>query len=470
MLFNDPRFVLFVAFTLLLYFTVVPRLRRYVLLALSYFFYGMWNWKFLSVLFALSVVDYYCGLMISRTADPKWRKRLLIISILFNFGALGFFKYYNFFADNLFALLGGLGIKASLPILNIVLPVGISFHVFQSVSYTIDVYRGQTRACRSLIDFLLFVAYFPQLVAGPIERAQHLLPQLQNLKNPTRIQIVEGLCLCLSGFLKKVVIGDSIAPFVDRVFSNYGTLSSHAVLTGVIAFSLQIYFDFSGYSEIAKGVSKFFGVNLIDNFNGPYMATNITEFWRRWHISLSNWLRDYLYIPLGGNRKGRVRTYINLMVTMLLGGLWHGANWTFVFWGALHGAYLSAHKLLMNRVPSGKFSESLGSKVAGSAFTFVLVLFAWIFFRSPDMKTGFAIVGRILHWSGPLESHYFFSIFALFGFLLAFDLPRELSKDRYVWLRLNKELRFALGVAAILLVALMMFVQTEARPFIYFQF
>ncbi len=319
--------------------------RRAVLVA-SYVFYGYWDWRFCSLLLISTVVDFFVGRAIARVRRSARRKRLLWVSCVVNLGILGFFKYFNFFVDSVQEVAAGLGLSVDFLHLNIILPVGISFYTFQTMSYTIDIYRRKLEPTHSLVDFALFVAFFPQLVAGPIERARNLLPQIAVMGRPTRTQVADGLVLLTVGYFKKVLIGDACGRIVDHIFGQPDLYRSPELLAGLILFSIQIYADFSGYSDIARGLAKLLGIELMKNFEQPYLSANITEFWRRWHISLSSWLRDYLYISLGGNRRGNARTYLNLMTTMLLGGLWHGAAWTFVVWGGLHGLYLAVHKML----------------------------------------------------------------------------------------------------------------------------
>ncbi|MBK8047640.1 MAG: MBOAT family protein [Anaerolineales bacterium] len=328
-------------------------------------------------------VDYFTSHMIDRSTDQRRRKALLIFSMAVNLGVLGFFKYFNFFIKSAEKVLEMLGLQATWPLLYIILPVGISFYTFESMSYTIDVYRGTLKPTKKFLDYALFIAYFPHLVAGPINRAHDFIPQIVKPRKVTTQLFVSGVTLILIGLFRKVVIADAIGPHVDEIFANPGGHSSPELIMGVYLFALQIYCDFAGYTDIARGSSRLFGIEMMRNFNQPYFSASITEFWRRWHISLSTWLRDYLYIPLGGNRKGRIRTYVNLMITMLLGGLWHGAAWNFVIWGGLQGAFLIVDHLLGVQVP--KYPEATKFKwdwrrIAGVAITLQLVMLSWIFF------------------------------------------------------------------------------------------
>jgi alginate O-acetyltransferase complex protein AlgI len=370
-------------------------MRQLLILIASCYFYAYWNPVYLLVLATPSVIDYICSLRIEESDSPQTRKMWLIFSLVTNLGLLGYFKYTNFFIENI-SLLTGIEARH----LDIVLPVGISFFTFKTLSYTIDVYRREIPACRSLWQYAMFVTYFPELVAGPIVRASVFLPQMTRSLKFSWTRVFVGLQIVLLGFSKKLLIADRMAIFIDPVFKNPAEYSSVTIIITVLAYSLQIYCDFSGYSDIAIGVSKIIGFDLPENFNMPYISTSITEFWRRWHITLSQWLRDYLYIPLGGNRKGKIRTYINLFIVMLLGGLWHGASWNFVFWGGLHGTALALHKLWMDSGIYPKRDRGMFLKVGGKIIswlaTYLFVCFAWIFFRSQDFPTSLLIIKKVV--------------------------------------------------------------------------
>lgn len=391
MLFNSFVFVVFL-FLVLGVYRVAPRAAtKYLILASSYFFYGWWDWRFLSLILASTVVDYCCGLAIERASRPKLRGTLLTVSMVFNLGLLGVFKYFNFFGESLARLLGWLGMDAGYTTLYIVLPVGISFYTFQTMSYTIDVWRGKLKAERNFIAFAAFVSFFPQLVAGPIERASVLLPQIREKISPSTQQIKDGLWLILWGYFLKVFMADNLAPVVDGVYSGAGYTGAD-VFVATYAFAFQILGDFAGYSSIAIGVAKLFGINLTENFRFPYFTTNPSAFWQNWHISLSTWLRDYLYIPLGGNRGGSLLTYRNLLLTMILGGLWHGAAWNFLLWGLFHGLMLVGFRLFMGR-------DERASGVIWLVRVFImfhLTCLGWLFFRTPDMGTGFSLLATAL--------------------------------------------------------------------------
>ena len=362
-------------------------LRQLLLLIASCVFYAYWEPAYLLLLATPSVIDYVAAARIAASEDSRVRKGWLAFSVVTNLGLLGYFKYAGFFVENVSRLVGVEPIH-----LDILLPVGISFYTFKTLSYTIDVYRREIPACPSLWRYAMFVTYFPELVAGPIVRASVFLPQMGRSLRPSWTRAYAGLQLVLLGVTKKLVVADRLAPFVDAVFASPGAYSPATVASAVVAYSLQIYCDFSGYTDIAIGVSKVIGFDLPENFRMPYLATSIADFWRRWHMTLSAWLRDYLYIPLGGNRRGRARTYANLMVTMLLGGLWHGAGWTFVLWGALHGLGLVVHRLW--RGESEPRPGRLGA-VAGWLATYAFVCFAWVFFRAADFPTAVTILEKI---------------------------------------------------------------------------
>jgi len=383
MLFNSLEFVVFFVVVLALYSVLNHSRQNALLLAASYLFYGAWDYRFLALLIGTTVVDYAVALAIDRRSDPLARRRILMFSIVANLGVLGIFKYFNFFADSLVDFAGLFGLTVSPVTLNIVLPVGVSFYTFQSMAYTIDVYRGHLKPCRRLPDFALYVTFFPQLVAGPIERATHLLPQVYARRIVTADKIGAGLSLIALGFFKKVVMADNLAPTVNEIFAKQGGFTAEEVLAGVLCFAFQIYGDFSGYTDIARGTSRLLGFELMDNFREPYFARNPSDFWQRWHISLSSWLRDYLYISLGGNRGGRLATYRNLMLTMLLGGLWHGAAWNFVWWGLYHGALLVGYRFYEER--AGARSTAARSWLGGVlqiAVMFGFTLYGWLLFRA----------------------------------------------------------------------------------------
>ncbi len=386
MLFNSFVFLFFflVVYSLYLAFRKRYKAQNVLLLIASYVFYGYWDWRFLSLIAISTVIDYFAGRAIPGSSDKR-KKRLVALSMVSNLTMLGFFKYFNFFADSVADLLSMFGMQPDFITLNIVLPVGISFYTFQTMSYTVDIYRGKLEPAESFLDFALFVSFFPQLVAGPIERASRLLPQISSPRKIDVDQINAGVFLIIWGYYKKVVIADNLAIIANQVFNNHTDYQGLDILAGILAFTFQIYGDFSGYSDIARGISKLMGIDLMVNFKLPYFALNPSDFWLRWHVSLSSWLRDYLYIPLGGNRHGEFNTYRNLFLTMLLGGLWHGAAWNFVIWGLYHGVILILYRVF-DRNPEhmdpwgGEFSKV--RVVLKMAFMFVLTIIGWVIFRS----------------------------------------------------------------------------------------
>ncbi|MEZ4749753.1 MAG: MBOAT family O-acyltransferase [Bdellovibrionota bacterium] len=396
MLFNSYLFFVFFLAVVFLYSKLSHKNQNVLLLAASNVFYGTWDWRFLSLIWASTIVDFVVGRQLEKESSISKRRWLLMGSVLVNLGALALFKYSNFFISELATLLSSLGIPVSLPILNITLPVGISFYTFQTMSYTIDIYRRRVKATDDLLAFSLYVSFFPQLVAGPIERVDHILPQIQKPREKGFENIREGFYHVLIGLFKKVVIGDTLAGYVAYVFSPHASeLSGGAYLMGVYAFAFQIYADFSGYSSIAQGTAKFLGFDLMFNFRFPYLTRNPSEFWKAWHISLSTWLRDYLYIPLGGNRDGRVRALRNLILTMAIGGLWHGAAWTFVAWGFFHGILLSIYRL----VPTSSEPQKNISTVSlwgQRLLMFHLTCIGWLFFRATSLSQVWEILGRVI--------------------------------------------------------------------------
>lgn len=365
------------------------------LLAASYFFYGYWNWKFTLLLFICSTGNYLFGLGLGQWEEPPKRNALVFLALIFNLGILFFFKYFDFFASSLNNLFLAWGLSSQLPILNLVLPVGISFFTFQAMSYVLDVYRKELPPVLAWGDILLYISFFPQLVAGPIVRAKDFLPQLKEAPSYANVRADKAFLLIISGIFKKVIVAHYLASLlVDRVFDDPAAFSSLELLLGMYGYAIQIYCDFSAYSDIAIGVAALLGYNFPQNFRHPYRASSLQEFWRRWHITLSTWLRDYLYIPLGGSRKGKIRTYINLMLTMLLGGIWHGAAWNFVFWGLLHGTGLSFERLLFK--PRQADSLPWYLKVLGMFFTFHYVCIGWVFFRSGSLEAALLYLRSLL--------------------------------------------------------------------------
>ena len=402
MLFNSFDFLIFLPIVFTTYWLLRKRLKFQNLLILvsSYIFYGWWDYRFLSLILISTIIDYFVGLNLPQSSQKR-KKILLAFSIISNLGILGFFKYYNFFIDSWIDLLNGLGyVTDNIWTLNIILPVGISFYTFQTMSYTIDIYKNNLKPTKDLISFASFVAFFPQLVAGPIERATNLLPQILKQRHFNKSQIIQGLKLILWGLFKKVVIADSLALEVDQIFGNYQDHGGGTLWLGVIYFAFQIYCDFSGYSDIAIGTAKLFGIELMSNFKFPYFSRNIGEFWRRWHISLSTWFRDYLYIPLGGSRMGRQKSVRNIFIIFLVSGFWHGANWTFIAWGAFHaGLFVPSFLSGSNRNFVGEIAPTKRIPSFKTFFlilkTFLLVTVGWVFFRSQNLTGAFQYLTRM---------------------------------------------------------------------------
>ena len=470
MVFNSLVFLFFFVVVYSLYRLLPHRGQNILLLVASYFFYGWWDWRFLSLILLSTTIDFISGRIIGNAAPRQRRRRIaLCISVTTDLTILGFFKYFNFFAENLAAGLQQLGITTSIHHLQIILPVGISFYTFQAMSYTLDIYRGQLRPARSFLDFATFVAFFPQLVAGPIERAAHLLPQIQNPRTVTRAGIESGAWLIAWGLFKKCVIADNLAIMVDGVF-NGGTPTGAVALLAIYAFAFQIFCDFSGYSDIARGLGRLMGVDLMVNFNNPYFALNPKDFWARWHISLSSWLRDYLYIPLGGNRKGPRRMYINLALTMLLGGLWHGAAWTFVAWGAFHGLLLVVYHAWSDRFLVKGALDSGRWLWLRRVWMFHLVCLGWLFFRADSL-------GQVATMLREMFGHFAWNAEAanMLATLLLLCLPLWLVQGLQVKTR---DLLAPTGLSwvprtALYAVIILMFLalgNTGGGAFIYFQF
>ena len=405
MLFPTITFAIFFVVVFVANWLLMPFARRWrwFMLAASYFFYGFWNWRFVALLVVSSLANQAFGVNIKRATDRGTRRWLLAGAVATNLGLLGYFKYYGFFVESVNTVLDTMGIESSLPLVQITLPVGISFFTFQALSYVIDIYREKLEPAPPL-DFAVYLAFFPQLVAGPIVRGTELLPQFKGRRDPRRIDASRAFYLIAIGLAKKVVIADFLAAnLVDAVFASPGQYGNLEILVAVYAYSVQIYADFSAYSDIAIGVALLLGFRFPDNFNAPYTAVSIQDFWRRWHMTLSRWLRDYLYIPLGGNRGGRILNQRNLMLTMLLGGLWHGASWRFVIWGGLHGLWLAWERY---RAPQRQaLPDTPGRRAGQRLLTFHLVSFAWIFFRADSMSTAWEMISRLFTaWDGGVDA------------------------------------------------------------------
>jgi alginate O-acetyltransferase complex protein AlgI len=399
MLFNSFEFVFFfvIVFSLYYYFYEKLTIQNLLLLISSYIFYGWWDWRFLSLIIISSLSDYIIGLLIENNDNQTKRKRLLFLSLFINLGILGFFKYYNFFTESFIDVLSFFGFNANPFLLNIVLPVGISFYTFQTMSYTIDIYKNKMKATKNLLEFMTFVSFFPQLVAGPIERASNLLPQFGKKRSFNLYEAKEGVKQCLWGLFKKVVIADNCAFYANQIFENSDIYPGSVLLIGVVLFAFQIYGDFSGYSDIAIGLSRIMGINLMQNFKSPYLAENIQDFWRRWHISLSTWFRDYVYISLGGNKvDSNNRKAFNIIITFVVSGFWHGANWTFIIWGALHSIFYFIQTSYSKLTSSVNILPNKITKIFNVGITFIAVTFAWIFFRAESFSHALRYISEII--------------------------------------------------------------------------
>lgn len=479
MLFNSFTFFVFffVVFSLYLLFRGNLKLQNRTLLVASYVFYGWWDWRFLGLIGFSTVVDYFCGLMVHKSERVADRKRFLIMSVSLNLAILGFFKYCNFFAAGFEKLLCFFGVTAHPPILHIILPVGVSFYTFQEIGYIVDVYRGRVRPVRDLWDYALFVAFFPQLMAGPINRAAHLLPQILQPRDLKLDRFYEGSYLVFWGLFKKIFVADNLAGIVDPVFNSMGPYHGIQVLIALYAFAFQIYCDFSGYTDMARGLAKIMGFDLMLNFNLPYFAADPSDFWKRWHISLSSWLRDYLYIPLGGNRKGEWSTYRNIMLTMLLGGLWHGASWHFVIWGGYHGCILWLYKFLAPYFENfPKIRDHLLRniwKAVRILFFFHLTCLGWLFFRAGS----FAQIADMFHallriFFRPIATGSFKnetgSVLFFIAFLMVVQALQFLKKDLMAVLKLPAFARA--GFYVLIFYSMVIWGTSSAKEFIYFQF
>jgi len=469
MLFDTPIYLLFLALVVTVYWRLKWRRQNLLLLLASYFFYGWWDWRFLLLMIASTLIDFVIARKIEDASDPGARKTLLIASLILNFSILGFFKYFNFFLDSAVYALDAAGFH-NVPrgLLAIILPPGISFYTFQEVAYIVDVHAGRIKASRNFVEYGLFISLFPHLIAGPIQRPSHLLPQVQKPRvfQPTAFR--DGCMLILMGFVRKAVIADNCAHLANAAFSGSFGNNGWATLLGCYAFAWQIYGDFSGYSDIARGSAQLLGFHFMVNFRQPYLAISLQDFWRRWHISLSTWLRDYLYIPLGGSRGNTRTTYRNLLITMVLGGLWHGANWTFVVWGAIHGGVLSLERWIGGK--RDKLVEPrLLVRVGKQLLVFHVVCLSWIFFRAETVSGAFKMLGALGHfnWSpeyGP--AWLFLGVLVVLG--LAMDLQMESSGGEYVFQNQSPLIAYGAAVTAMLL--LILFSASGNHAFIYFRF
>ena len=484
MLFNSIEFAIFLPIVFIIYWFVTNKNLKFqnlLLLSASYFFYSWWDWRFLSLIVFSSTIDYIVGVKLSSTKNERKRKFLLLTSIFVNVGFLGFFKYFNFFSESFAQAFTLLGQPFEASRLNIILPVGISFYTFQTLSYSIDVYRRKMKPTNNIISFFSFVSFFPQLVAGPIERATNLLPQFYKKRNFNYLNAVDGLKQILWGLFKKVVLADNCAIIVNDIFVNYESYSGSTLILGAIFFAFQIYGDFSGYSDIAIGTARMFGFNLMQNFAFPYFSRDIAEFWRRWHISLSTWFRDYLYIPLGGSKGSTNKKIRNIFIIFIVSGFWHGANWTFIIWGALNALYfiplllLNRNRTNLNVAAKGKSLPTIKETI-NILFTFGLTVFAWIFFRADSVTHALSFIKHLFtnlyieipNISGIGQRQIFITCIIILIFTIIEWMGREgkyaIEKYSSEW---NSKKRW--GFYYLILLTIFIYSKNQ-QEFIYFQF
>ncbi len=488
MLFNSINFAIFLPIVFILYWFVTNKKLHYqniLLLIASYFFYACWDWRFLFLLMFSTLLDFFTGIQMCKSTRLSKRRFWFWLSVCVNVGFLGIFKYYNFFAESFAAFLSNFGLNVHPATINVILPVGISFYTFHGLSYVIDIYKGRIKAERNFIEYAVFVSFFPLLVAGPIERATHLLPQIKRKRIFDYTKAVDGLRQILWGLFKKIVIADNCAEFANMIFNNSDIYSGSTLLLGAVFFAIQIYCDFSGYSDIALGTARLFGIDLLRNFAFPYFSRDIAEFWRHWHISLTTWFRDYLYIPFGGSRGGKLQTVRNTFIIFLVSGFWHGANWTFIVWGALHALYMMPSILLkrnrrnLDIVAQGKMLPSI-KEFSSMVFTFALATFAWIFFRAESVGAAISYIAGIFSKSlftfsireiandpRQLAGLASLSVWLCLFFVIEW-LGREqqhaLAKFGFAWKRPVR-----LAFYYILLIVMFLFAGSQ-QQFIYFQF
>lgn len=471
MLFNSFEFLIFFPIVCVIYFLLGKnKFRNPFLLIASYYFYMNWKPIYALLILTSTILTYVCGLLVEKYSEDERKKKLyLTVSIVLNFAILFVFKYFNFVNESVYELLSLFGLHWNVPNLDILLPVGISFYTFQAVGYSVDVYRGTIKAEKNFFTYALFVSFFPQLVAGPIERAKNLLPQFHKEHSFKYVDVVEGFKQMLWGFFMKLCVADRLSAYVDAVYNNVGNHNGISMIVATIFFTFQIYCDFGGYSNIAIGAARIMGFRLMENFKRPYLSMSIKEFWKRWHISLSSWFMDYVYIPLGGNRVKYGRHLLNLMITFLVSGIWHGANWTFFLWGALHGTYLVIGNVFRKYIYSPK-QENVVSKIIRTMFCFILVAFAWIFFRANTIGDAFVIIGKMFTEKGKL----FVDLTAMIhGLMALFILVFKDLKDDF-GLKFNfmhsKHIVVRYASCVCLIAFILLFGALIGGQFIYFQF
>lgn len=478
MLFNSFSFAVFLPIVFILYWALPHRFRWFLLLIASYYFYMSWNIKYVVLIFTTTFVSYATALLLEKTNNQKKKKLYLIIAAVICLGILFFFKYFDFFQENVLAILNMFTIQLHPTTLNLLLPVGISFYTFQTLSYVIDVYKGDVPAEHHFGKYATFISFFPQLVAGPIERTSNLLPQINAEHTFSYEKASYGMKLMAWGFFKKLVVADVLAVYVDKVYNAPHAFKGFALVLATIFFTIQIYCDFSGYSDIAVGCAKLLDIDLMSNFKSPYFSSSIKEFWSRWHISLSTWFKDYVYIPLGGNRRGKLRTNINLIITFLVSGLWHGANWTYVIWGGIHGTLQVVEKSLFKNNTVKRFSFTWILRVI---LVFLLCSFAWIFFRANTMKDATLVITNLFYGCSSPAQYFingFYDIglsFETFIFpaisiliLAVYDFC-SLKTDVIEWIS-SKHIVIRYSVYMLLLVFIMLFKASGEAVFVYFQF
>lgn len=469
MLFNSLAFLLFFPTVVLLYFLLPHRFRWVFLLIVSYYFYMNWQPVYASLMFFSTFITWSCGVLVENSKSKSQKKTFLVLSLIINFSILFTYKYFNFLNESIFYVLEFFNMRWSVPNLDLLLPVGISFYTFQAVGYTIDVYRGDIKAEKNLGMYALFVSFFPQLVAGPIERTKNLLPQFREIHYYDAKKLESGIKQMIWGFFMKLVVADRLSLIVNSAYNNVEEHNGVTLFIATVFFAFQIYCDFAGYSNIAIGAARIMGFELMTNFRRPYLATNINDFWSRWHISLSTWFKDYLYIPLGGNRVSSARNYFNVFITFLVSGIWHGANWTFVIWGLLHGTYNALQKLL--GIDKIRFKSFTKLKFFMICFNFMLVCMAWVFFRANSTSDAFLVVAKIFTDYGAPFTDLPTLIYGLFGLsiLLLKEISEELFPHTNLFLESKNPFVSAL-TAAILIVIILSIGVFDGGQFIYFQF
>ncbi|UCD17030.1 MAG: MBOAT family protein [Candidatus Zixiibacteriota bacterium] len=471
--FATVQYFVFFIVVFLIYWRLSRRMQNIFLLAASYFFYACWDWRFLSLIIVSTLNDYLCGMFIADTDSPRRRKTLLVISLVVNLGILGYFKYFNFFAGSFIGLADALGMHVSWTTARIILPVGISFYTFQSISYTVDIYRRQLLPTRSAIDFAAFVAFFPQLVAGPIVRAKEFVFQLKQKRHFSAENLQIGVTRFLTGYFKKAFVADSLAVYlVDPVFANPGDHTTGMLWLAMVAWTVQIYADFSGYSSMAIGSARMLGFEIPENFDFPYLSRNISEYWRRWHMTMSRFFRDYVYIGLGGNRRGTARSLLNIAVTTFVSGLWHGAGWTFVIWGWLHGLYIAVfHSMRKWRSRHGRYDENprLPKIIAAWVLTQFAVCLALVLFRAPDFSTAWVYTKGLFYSAGQGTLEIPFLIWIAFASIIVDHIAGWIMEHRP-----QMKVRVPAFSRAVVYAAMIVFlyhaVPESVNPYIYFQF